>query len=500
MRAIAVFSPTCGAGKSWFATALCRWLTREDWNVTPIQAQVDVNKGYTIDHNVMVSYSIAWQAWAAKVSMSANLNPVVLRPLDSPSLQYQLFIQGRGIGTVSRSDYYQNYYGIAKPLIQECLDKIYQSKHNLAVFDTYQHGLYNPFQDDTDENFELLKASSFHPAGVIIIDCRQGGAINQLCGFWERLSEENRKLIRGVIFNQWEGDRRISDVQTRWVQEHLNLPVLGHLPTLSGQYFHPESPLTFESGSQQTSQNRLKIVILRLPNLSQHTDLDALESEPSVELSYFDPANQLGYPDAVIIPHSSAAIEDLDYLHKYKFHTQLQNYAAAGGTILGLGNGASMLGKQINQKTNLINSALLEQPGLGLLPTKTDLRTTPLACESIQTLSETLFANLPISGEACKYGKVTVFARDAVAQLFRDNDLGLINQGRNIWAVNLHELFNNGPWRRFWLNQLRQKRGLSSLATGIADFTERREVIIDNLANHIDQHLKLAPLLTDYDY
>ncbi|OKH17033.1 hypothetical protein [[Limnothrix rosea] IAM M-220] len=500
MRAIAVFSPTCGAGKSWFATALCRWLTREDWNVTPFQAQADISQGYTIDHNVTVSHSVAWQAWAARVKATAMLNPVILKPSDGPSLQYQLFIQGRGIGTVSRSDYYQNYYGIAKPLIQECLDKLYKSAHNLMVFDTYRYGLYNPFLSDTDENFELLKSSSFHPAGVIIIDCRQGGALNQLCGFWERLAAENRKLIRGVIFNQWEGDRRISDIQNRWVQEHLNLPVLGHLPSLTSQYFHPESPLTFDINSRHSPQNRLKIVILRLPHLAHHTDLDPLESEPSVELSYFDPANPLGYPDAVIIPHTSEAIADLDYLHKYKFHTQLQNYAAAGGTILGLCNGAAMLGKQVNQKALTVNVPPVEQPGLSLLPTKSEFRGTSQQAEPLQTLSETLFENLPIRGEVYRYSKNSVLNRDIVAQLFQELDAGLINQGRNIWAINFHGLFNNGPWRRFWLNQLRQKRGLSSLATGIADFTERREVIIDNLANHIDQHVELAPLLTDYDY
>ncbi len=500
MRAIAVFSPTCGAGKSWFATALCRWLTREDWNVTPFQAQADISQGYTIDHNVTVSHSVAWQAWAAGVKTTATLNPVILRLSDSTSLQYQLFIEGRGIGTVSRSDYYQNYYGIAKPLVQECLEQLYKSDHNLMVFDTYRHGLHNPFLSDTDENFELLKSSSFHPAGVIIVDCRQGGALNQLYGFWQRLSAENKKLIRGVIFNQWEGDRRISDVENRWVQEHLKRPVLGHLPTLTSQYFHPESPLTFDTKSRHSPQNRLKIVVLRLPNLSHHNDLDALESEPSVELSYFDPANQLGYPDAVIIPHTSEAIADLDYLLKYKFHTQLQNYAAAGGTILGLCNGAAMLGKQITQKSFGVNTPATEHPGLSLLPTKNEFRGKPSQLDSFQTLSETLFPNLPISGQRCAYSKGLVFNREVVDQLFKELDAGLINQGHNIWAINFHGLFNNGPWRRFWLNQLRQKRGLSSLATGIADFTERREVIIDNLANHIDQHVELARLLTDYDY
>jgi adenosylcobyric acid synthase len=499
MRAIAVFSPTSGSGKSWFATALCRWLAREDWHVAPFQGQVEIDKGYTIDHNVTVSYSIAWQAWAAGIPVTAHLNPVVLKPQSSASLQYQLFIQGRGIGTVSRSDYYQNYYSIAKPLIYECLEKT-KADHNFMVFDTYRYGLFNPTQTDTDANFELLKASPFEIAGVILVDCKHGGALNQLWGLWQRLSTENRQMIRGVVFNQWQDDRRLYDLESRWVQENIKRPVLGYLPPLSSHSFHPESALTFDNPSAQTVKQQLKIQILRLPNIARTDDLDALESEPSIELSYFDPASQLGYPDALIIPHTTQAIADLEFLHKYKCPQQLQNYAAAGGTILGICNGATILGKQVlpPNEVGKRNEAL---SGLGLMNFNGEiLPNSAFLSQPCITLSREPFPNLPIQGEKVRYSKHQFANRLPLEQLFQEPDLGIINQGKNVWAIHLHGLFNNGPWRRFWLNDLRQKRGLSSLATGIADSTERREMILDNLANHIEKHIDLAALITDYDY
>lgn len=84
-------------------------------------------------------------------------------------------------------------------------------------------------------------------------------------------------------------------------------------------------------------------------------------------------------------------------------------------------------------------------------------------------------------------------------QLFETPNLGLVNQSQNIWAVYLQGLFNNGPWCRFWLNALRQKRGLSSLPTGIANFNERQEAILEALANHLEQYVDPTILLEDAD-
>lgn len=491
MRAIAVFSPTRHAGKSWFATALCRVLVREGWQVAPFQSQAEVTKGYQISQDVEISFASAWQAWAANIPVASNLNPVVLRRQESPSLQYQLYIQGRGIGTVGRSDYYQNYYCIAKPLIYECLEQL-QQQYELLVFDAYRYGLFNPMHEDTDENFDLLHHSSLHPAGVIVVNCEIGGELNQLWGLWQRLSEENRNMIRGIIFNQWHGDRRLSDLETRWVKTNLNRPVLGYLPSLSSHFYNPESPLTFGNDPDHTPQHQLRIQILRLPHLSGYEDFDPLSSEPSVNLSYFDPADQLGYPDAVIVPHTTAAIADLEFLRKYNCPQQLQSYAAAGGTILGIGDGATLLAKQITHDATITT-------GMGLTPFNCEFKpkSPPTPC---QTLSDDPFPNLPITGMEFHQGKLNYSAKSGFSQLFTTKDLGYINQGKNIWVIYLQGLFNNGPWRRFWLNYLRQKRGLSSLPTGIADFTERREAIIDALANHVEQYIDIAPLLTDYDY
>ncbi|HSM81617.1 MAG TPA: cobyric acid synthase CobQ, partial [Nodosilinea sp.] len=63
------------------------------------------------------------------------------------------------------------------------------------------------------------------------------------------------------------------------------------------------------------------------------------------------------------------------------------------------------------------------------------------------------------------------------------------------WGTYLHGIFDNGPWRRAWLNRLRQQRGLGSLPTGIPNYREQREAVLNELTEAVSEHLDLTPLL-----
>lgn len=498
MRAIAIFSPTSQAGKSWFATAVCRWLAREGWRVAPFQSEADVGSVYMTDQGNAISFTSAWQSWASGIELTTNLNPVLLQPLSSSPNSYQLQIQGKPINRISHSEYYQNYASMVRPIIYECFDQL-SASYDLIVCDTYHYGLYNPLLEGTDANFELLARSSLEIAGVIVVDCQHGGAVNQLWGFWQRLNKRNQQYIRGIVFNQFDGDQQIFELEKRWIQDHLKVPVLGFLPPLPLSLYNPNSPILFESEvDQKSSQHGIKIVVVRLPNLTHYSDFDALESEPSIQLTYLDPSERLGYPDAVIVPDTKDAISDLQFLISHSFQIQLQNYAAAGGTVIGLCEGANLLSQKIIIDTNPNAYKPIVQPALGLIRYDCYVQSR-LIKKAQQTTSKHPFPNLPAQGEEIHQGVMKFTENDGYYPLFELSHLGIVNKENNVWASYLHRLFDNGPWRRFWLNQLRQKRGFSSLPTGIGDFQARKENILNALADHIENHLELPRLLTDYD-
>jgi len=85
---------------------------------------------------------------------------------------------------------------------------------------------------------------------------------------------------------------------------------------------------------------------------------------------------------------------------------------------------------------------------------------------------------------------------DSFQALFDDSYLGMVDNGLSVWGTYLHGIFDNGPWRRAWLNRLRQQRGLKSLPTGVANYREQREAMLDSLAAIVKAHLDLTPIIS----
>jgi adenosylcobyric acid synthase len=59
----------------------------------------------------------------------------------------------------------------------------------------------------------------------------------------------------------------------------------------------------------------------------------------------------------------------------------------------------------------------------------------------------------------------------------------------------LHGVFDNGPWRRGWLNHLRDGQGLPPLNELVTDHANHREQLLDRLADAFEAHVNLPPLL-----
>lgn len=138
--------------------------------------------------------------------------------------------------------------------------------------------------------------------------------------------------------------------------------------------------------------------------------------------------------------------------------------------------------------------------GLNLLPIKTII-TGQKTARQRQVISNYPQMGLPIQGFEIHQGRSRMEEptdksshESPCHPLFDDANLGLVDNCQSIWGTYLHGIFDNGAWRRSWLNRLRQQRGLKSLPTGVANYGEHREKILDSLAAEIESHLNLSPL------
>ena len=78
-RCVMVLGTTSGAGKSWLATALCRWYARQGLRVAPFKAQNMSNNARVVAGGEIGSAQY-FQALAARAEPDVRMNPLLLKP------------------------------------------------------------------------------------------------------------------------------------------------------------------------------------------------------------------------------------------------------------------------------------------------------------------------------------------------------------------------------------------------------------------------------------
>ena len=489
MKAIMVVGTTSHAGKSLLTAALCRILSRRGWRVAPFKGQNMALNAYVTNTGGEIGFSQAVQAWAAKVTPRVEMNPILLKPQGDTTSQ--VIIKGKVAGKTTAGEYYEDYFDLGWQAIEESLTRL-AAEFDLIVCE----GAGSPAEINLKHRdlTNMRVARYLNANTLLVVDIDRGGAFAHVVGTLELLEPEERNLIKGVVINKFRGQRSLLDSGIKWLEEYTKIPVLGVIPWFH-TLFPAEDSLDLRSKKSDKSNQDLTIAILRLPRIANFTDFDPLEAEPSVKVEYVGLENSLGHPDAVIIPGSKTTMADAIALYRSGMAEQLQAYAAAGGNIFGICGGYQILGHKLSDPEGLEGKSG-EYGGLGLLPLETVISSDKIARQR-QVTSEYPQSGFPVEGYEIHQGR-TYFLRgeeQSYLPMFDDKRLGIVNETQSIWGCYLHGLFDNGPWRRSWLNHLRQQRGLLSLPTVVPNYRQQRETVLDSIADRVAEHLDLKPLL-----
>lgn len=487
MKAIMVVGATSHAGKSLLTAAICRILNRRGWRVAPFKAQNMALNAYVTPNGGEIGHAQAVQAWAAGVSPSVDMNPILLKP--QGDMTSQVILKGKPIGKVNAADYYEQFFDIGWQAVEESIRRLGEDFDLLVC-----EGAGSPAEINLKHRdlANMRVAKHLNAPTILVVDIDRGGAFAHVVGTLELLEPEERALIRGVVINKFRGQRSLLQPGIDWLQERTGIPVLGVIPWLE-QSFPAEDSLSLFERSSGTQPGEINIAVIRLPRISNFTDFEPLEAEPTVSVKYISPKQSLGHPDALIIPGSKTTIADLIILHKTGMAEEIHNYVAAGGTVLGICGGFQMLGKILADPEG-IEGQEGRYKGLGLLPLKTVIAGQKVARQRLVT-SNFPQEGLPVSGYEIHQGRTRLMEMEGTQPLFDDANLGVVDDSHSVWGTYLHGIFDNGPWRRAWLNRLRQQRGLRALPTGVANYREQREFVLDTLADTVEPYLNLTPIL-----
>ncbi|MBW4579967.1 MAG: cobyric acid synthase CobQ [Tildeniella nuda ZEHNDER 1965/U140] len=487
MKAIMVVGTTSHAGKSLLTAAICRILSRRGWRVAPFKGQNMALNAYVTASGGEIGHAQAVQAWAAGIAPWVEMNPILLKP--QGDMTSQVIIKGKAVGKVGAAEYYEQYFDVGWQAIEESLRRLGEEFDMLVC-----EGAGSPAEINLKHRdlTNMRIAKHLNAPTILVVDIDRGGAFAHVVGTLELLDPDERALIKGVVINKFRGQRSLLQSGIDWLEERTGIPVIGVIPWLD-QSFPAEDSLSLIDGRSSNPTGDLNIAVVRLPRISNFTDFDPLESEDTVSVKYISPKQSLGHPDAVIIPGSKTTIADLIVLHKTGMAEEIQNYVAAGGTVLGICGGYQMLGKILADPEG-IEGHEGRYKGLGLLPLKTVIAGQKVARQRLVT-SNFPQEGLPVAGYEIHQGRTRLIEGENIQQLFDDPNLGVVDDTQSVWGAYLHGLFDNGPWRRAWLNRLRQQRGLKSLPTGVPNYREQRELMLNALADAVEPHLNLTTVL-----
>lgn len=479
--ALMIQGTASNAGKSVLVAALCRILQQDGVRVAPFKAQnMSLNSFVTLDGGEMGRAQVV-QARACGLEPDVRMNPVLLKPCSDTGSQ--VILQGRPVGNMDVSAYIA-YKPKAFDTVREAYNAL-AAENEVMVLE----GAGSPAEVNLKHHDIVNMAMARHAQASVLLagDIDRGGVFAAFVGTLEVLAEWERDLIKGFIVNRFRGQAALLDDALQYVHRHTRRPVLGVVPWLADLGLPEEDSVSFKGGvwdDGRTPEQVIEIALVDLPHISNFTDFEPLRLEPDVYLKRVTRLAELASPAAVILPGSKNVIGDMQYLADSGLHRAIQARAAAGCEIVGICGGFQMLGRHILDPHEL-ESAAGQITGLKLLTTDTTLA-------PVKTLTRIqarhLESGLMVNGYEIHHGQTTSTHEPLMEISVGHTDGARTPDGR-IWGTYLHGLFENDAWRRWWLNRLRRRQGLTDYehAGAVYDL----EPALDRLAEVVRQGLDM---------
>ena len=462
-------------GKSILCTALCRIFYRKGFKTVPFKAQNMALNSYVTKWGDEIGRAQVAQAEAAGIDPIVQMNPVLLKPTGNQSSQ--VVLMGKPVGVYSAKEYHTKYSLTALDKVKESIDFL-------------------------DSNFDMMVIEGAgSPAEV-----DRGGAIASIVGTLELLEPEERDLIKGIVINKFRGDIKLLEPALTFIEEKTGKKVVGVIPAIENLDIDEEDSVALEN-KRNSGTKDIQVVVMQTPKISNFTDFDALNYEPDVSVRFVGPGDVIGTPDLIILPGSKNTLADLTYLRDTGFADEIKKLAAQGTPIIGVCGGNQMLGKTIYDPHHM-EGDIEEIEGLGLVESSTTMKAQKTTHQVQFNVSNLQFLNGTFRGEKLvgyeiHMGDTTPLA-DSVSRCFtitsRSEEAvnvidGFIDGNHQVMGTYIHGVFDNDEFRRFIINQLRERKGLQPLDV-VFHYFDHKNAAYNRLADIVEEHLDMDYIMS----
>ncbi|MBG0824877.1 cobyric acid synthase [Planomonospora sp. ID91781] len=471
--ALLVAGTTSDAGKSVVTAGICRWLARQGVKVAPYKAQnMSLNSFVTAD-GAEIGRAQAMQAAACGLEPSADMNPILLKP--GSDRRSQVVVMGRPLADVDAMEYWQVKDHLRETAV-EALRRL-RERYDVVVCEGAGSPAEINLRRGDIANMGLARAADL-PV-IVVGDIDRGGVFASLYGTVGLLEPADQALIAGFVINKFRGARELLEPGLDMLRNLTGREVYGVLPWLDGLWLDVEDSLALDdrpAAAARTPYGRqtLRVAVVRLPRISNFTDVDALACEPGVVVRFVTSPAELDDADLVVLPGSRATVSDLAWLRATGLAEALR-----GRTVLGICGGYQMLARTIRDD---VESGAGRVEGLGLLPAAVEFAADKTLGRPVGSAYGHRVAAYEIH-----HGTVTP---DDGAEPFLDGC-----RAGTVWGTTWHGALENDDFRRAFLREVAAVSGRDFTPAPGTCFAALREERLDALGDLVERHVDTGALL-----
>jgi len=333
-----VWGCTSDAGKSFLATALCRWFSDHGLRVAPFKAQ-NMSNNARVARGGEMGCAQWLQAKAARREPEVRFNPVLLKPeRDTAS---QVVVLGEVDRELSDMDWRRRsplLWERARPALRELM-----TENDIVVIE----GAGSPAEINlADVDYVNLETARESAARCLLVsDIDRGGAFAHLFGTWSLVPVDLRPSLGGFVLNKFRGDASLLEPGPTELLARTGVPVLGTIPRI--RHHLPDEDAVVLDQFRSAEGDGLHVGVVAWPRISNFDEFRRMESWPGVRLRLVRSPGDMDGLDLLILPGSKHVPSDLVWLRERGLDRAVADFAGAGKPVLGVCGGMQALGGRI---------------------------------------------------------------------------------------------------------------------------------------------------------
>lgn len=468
-------------GKSIIATGFCRIFRQDGYNPAPFKAQNMALNSFVTPEGLEIGRAQAVQAEAAGIACHTDMNPVLLKP--SSDRTSQVLLNGRPIGNQDAYDYFRREgRDELRAEVYAAYDRL-SSRFNPVVMEGA--GSISELNLRDTDIVNMPMALHAGASVMLVADIDRGGVFASVYGSIMLLSEEERKLVKGIIINKFRGDLRLFDEGKRILERLCNIPVVGIVPFYKDIHIEEEDSVSLATKNYVASQGRVNVAVVLLRYLSNYTDFSVLEHDSRIHLYYTNNTEELRKADIIILPGSKSTLSDLYELRSNGVTQAILQAHRNGALVLGICGGYQLMGMEICDP-NHVEGDIERLPGLGLLPMRTIITGEKV---TRRTTFRFLDCEQECEGYEIHMGKTEPIngAKPSPLNLLSDGTADGYIAGANCMGTYIHGILDNPAVVDYLLAPfVSQHEGARPF-----DYARYKEEQYDKLADHLRQYVNV---------